>query len=59
MQEATDKSDDWVVDIAKKTVADALKTCGVDRNKSLIKSALICALNELLVSVLDDTSGIR
>lgn len=50
MQEAIEKLNDHVIDISEQTVVDALKTCGVDRNKAFIKGALRKASNELLAS---------
>lgn len=52
-EEATDKVGDRVINIAKKTLDDALKTCDVDHNKSFIKAVLGSDLNGLLVSIQD------
>lgn len=59
MQEATNKLTDRVISIAKQTVVHALKICSVNHNKDFIKSALWCVLNGLLVSVLENSSGIK
>lgn len=59
MQDANDKLDDRVAIITEQTVVVALKTRDVDYNKTSIEGALSSTLNELLVFVLDELSGIR
>lgn len=58
-QEAIDKLYYRVIKIAEQMVVDALKTCDLDHSKVNIKGALRSDLNGLLVSILDDLSGIR
>lgn len=48
-----------MIGIAKQTVVDALESRNVVQNKAFIKGALKSVLNELLVFILDDSSGIR
>lgn len=59
MQEAIDKLNDRAADIAEQTVVAALEIFDVDCNKAFTKTALRSALNELLASILDDSSKIR
>lgn len=59
MQEAIDKLDDQVVEIAEQTVLKAPETCDADHNNVLIKGALRSVLTGLSVSILDDSLGIR
>lgn len=59
LQDAMEKLDDRIIDLAQKTVIDALETCDVDHNETFIKEALCSALNSLLPSILEDDSGIR
>lgn len=59
MQKAVDKLDDRVIDITTKTLVDALESYDAHRNKEFIKGALRSTLNELLVSILVDSSSIR
>lgn len=59
MQEAIDKVDDLMINIAERTVIDAMETCNVDRNKAFIKDTLRSASKRLLGSILNDTSGAR
>lgn len=47
------------MDIAERTVIDALETCEVDHNKAFVKEALHGALNSLVMSILEDEFGIR
>lgn len=51
-----EKLDCQVMDLAKRTIVDALETCNVDHNKTLIKGALRSALDNLLPFILEDES---
>lgn len=59
MQEAINKMDDWMTDIAEQTAADALETRDVNHNKTFIKAALRSVVNGLLVSILDNSAGTK
>lgn len=59
MQKAIEEMDDCVIRLAEWTVLDALKPCDVDYNKAFVKGTLKSALKGLLVSILDDSSGIK
>lgn len=54
-----EKLNDRVINLAERTVIDALKTCNVDYNKASIKGALCSVVNSLLFSILEDESKIR
>lgn len=58
-QEATHKLDYNVGNIAEQTKDSTLEICDVDHKKVFIKSALKCALSKLLLSILDDSLGIK
>lgn len=47
-QKAFDKIDEKAMDLAEKTVINALVTCNVNRNNALVKGALWNALISLL-----------
>lgn len=51
--------DDRVMDLAERTVIDAIDTCNVDHNKAFIKCTLLSALINLLMSILEDESRIK
>lgn len=59
LEEALDKIDDRMIDVAEQTVINALETCDVDHNKAFVKGALRSALKSLLLSIMEDSSGIR
>lgn len=50
--------DDSVIDVAKQTVICALKTCRVDHNNAFEKRNLRSDLNFVLISFMEDFSGI-
>lgn len=58
MQNAIDKLDNRVIDIAEQTRIDALENFKLDSSRFFIKDTLKIALNKLLVSILNDTLGI-
>lgn len=47
------------MDLAVRTMIDALKTCDVDHSEDFIDAALCSALNSLLLSAFENESGIR
>lgn len=48
-----------MIDIAEQNLADIMEACVVNHNIAFIGDALRCALNELLVSMLGNSSDIR
>lgn len=59
LQDALDKLDNKVIDLAGRTVVSALETNDVNHNEVFVKDALCSALNSLLLSILEDDSRIR
>lgn len=59
MQEAINKVEDFVMNIAEQAEFGALETCDVDRNKAFIKDALSRAFNRLLFFILNCSSCIK
>lgn len=59
MQEAIDKLDDRVINIAEQSVVDALEACDINYNKTFIENALRSVLNELALSFLNDSLLVR
>lgn len=51
--------EDQVMDIAERTVIEALEPCDVNHNKAFVKRALLSALSSLLTSILKDEYGIK
>lgn len=56
-QEAFNKLNDRVINVAEQTAFDALESCDVARIKAFTKTALRSALNSLIVSNLENVLG--
>lgn len=59
LREATEQLNGWVVDLAERTVINALETCKVDHNKTFIECALRSTFYSLLLIIFEYESGIR
>lgn len=59
IEKAKYKLDDRVVDFAEQIVIDALEKINADHNKAFINGTVSSVLNALLISIMDDYSGIR
>lgn len=59
IQEAVDKLNNRVIIITEQAGADTLKPCDIDYNKAFIKGAQKSALKRWLVSILNNSSGIK
>lgn len=51
--------DGRLIDVTKQTVINSLVTCDVDHNNEFVKGPLSNALNTLLLSIMEDSFGIR
>lgn len=59
MQRSIDELDDRGTSFAEQTAINTLESCDVGHNEAFIRTAQRIALNRLLVSVLDYSSGIK
>lgn len=59
LQESIEKLDNWVIEIAERTVIDAMETCDVYHSKVIVNGALLSFLNSLRMSVLKNGFGIK
>lgn len=58
-QEAIDKFGNCLVSVRKQTVLDALGTCDVDQNNAFFMGAPRSALNDLIITIVNDLLQIR